>query len=135
MAVLMIETQINVPIERCFDLARDISLHCTTATWTKERAIAGVTEGLIGAGEWVTFEAVHFGIKQRFTAKITEFEAPSLFADEIVRGAFKSMKHIHEFIPAAQGTLMRDTLHWISPLGIIGIVADRLFLFRYRSKP
>src|SRR5437868_2528532 len=104
-----------------------MSLHCTTAARTKECAVAGVTEGLIEVGDWVTFEAVHFGIRQRFTAKITEFEAPSRFVDEMVQGAFKSMKHIHEFAHAARGTRMPDTLHWISPLGILGILANRLF--------
>jgi hypothetical protein len=71
---LVVETFIAAPPEVCFDLARDIGLHCETARHTQERAVAGVTSGLIGPGEWVTFEGVHFGIRQQLTARVTEFE-------------------------------------------------------------
>lgn len=131
MPTLVIETDIAAPIERCFDLARDIGLHCKTASPSRERAVAGVIEGRIELGETVTFEGVHFGIRQRFTAKVTEFERPTRFVDEMIRGAFASMKHIHEFTPSAQGTRMKDTLLWTSPLGIFGVIADRLFVVRH----
>ncbi len=131
MTTLVLETEIAATKEKCFDLARDITFHCSSAVKSKERAVAGVTYGLIGMGEWVTFEAVHFGIKQRFTAKITEFESPSRFVDQMVHGAFKSMKHVHEFTPTDRGTLMRDTICWVSPFGILGKLADKLFLYRH----
>lgn len=131
MPTLIIETCIHAPAQRCFDLARDIGLHCATASQTGERAVAGVTEGLIGLGEWVAFEGVHLGGKQRFTAKVTEFDRPHRFVDEMIRGAFRSMKHIHEFLPDQQGTLMRDTLIWTSPFGVVGNVIDKFFLERH----
>ncbi len=134
MQTLIVETHINISHEQCFDLARDIPLHCATAVDTGEHAIDGVTEGLIGLGESVTFEAVHFGIRQRLTAKVVEFEFPVRFVDEMTQGAFKSLRHIHEFTPQDGGTLMRDTLIWTSPLGIIGRIADCLFLIRHMKK-
>ncbi|MBV9467960.1 MAG: SRPBCC family protein [Abitibacteriaceae bacterium] len=131
MAIVCVETYIAVPVEACFDLARDIGLHCATTAHTKERAVAGVTSGLISLGDSVTFEAVHFGIRQRLTAKVVEFEPPHRFVDVMTQGAFQSLKHIHEFSPTPTGTLMRDTLEWIAPLGILGIIADKLFLQRH----
>jgi ligand-binding SRPBCC domain-containing protein len=131
MAIVIVETQINVPVEVCFDLARDIGLHCETAANTNERAVAGRTSGLIGLGESVTFEAVHFGIRQKLTSQVTEYDKPKRFVDEMTNGAFKSLKHIHEFTPTASGTLMKDTLDWASPLGIFGKIADKLFLENY----
>lgn len=131
MPSLTVETYINAPVERCFNLARDIGLHCSTASHTGERAIAGVSQGLIGMGETVTFEAKHFGIRQRLTVVITEFESPSRFVDEMTHGAFKSMKHSHEFTPDGAGTLMKDTFSWTSPFGALGVVADRLVLQRH----
>jgi len=125
---LVVETVIEAPIERCFDLARDISLHCRSAAHTGERAVAGVTEGLIGLGESVTFEGVHFGVRQRLTSKIVEFDFPSRFVDEMTEGVFRSMKHIHEFQQSERGTLMRDTLIWVSPFGVVGRLADWLFV-------
>jgi ligand-binding SRPBCC domain-containing protein len=101
---------------------------------TKERAIAGVTSGLISLGETVTWEAMHFGIKQRLTSRITYFEPPYLFVDEMVRGVFHSFAHLHEFKPVPGGTLMLDTFRYESPLGPLGRLADELFLERYMRR-
>src|SRR5690606_21074152 len=109
MPVITVETLILASPQRCFDLARDIDVHCQSTSATKERAVAGVTSGLIGAGQSVTFEAVHFGVRQRLTSKITEFDAPHRFVDEMVEGAFASLRHVHEFEARGEHTLMRDT--------------------------
>jgi ligand-binding SRPBCC domain-containing protein len=125
---LIVETFIAAPREVVFDAARDIGLHCQTASHTRERAVAGVTSGLIGLGESVTFEGVHFGVRQRLTARITEFDASHRFVDEMTKGAFQSLRHVHEFETAPGGTLMRDTIEWTAPFGPIGRIADALFL-------
>ncbi len=125
---IVLETQINAPAEICFDLMRDIRLHAETISQTNEKAVAGVTNGKIGLGQTVTFEGVHFGIRQRLTVKVVEFERPRLFVDEMTEGVFKSFKHIHEFFPNENGVLMRDTLIWTAPLGFLGKIADKLFL-------
>ena len=49
----------------------------------------------------------------------------------MVAGAFKSMKHDHEFIAHPPGTLMVDRLEFESPFGILGRVVDRTILFGY----
>jgi len=134
MPTLIVETVIDALQERCFDCARDISLHCVTAAHTQEKAVAGVVAGKIGPGEWVTFEAVHFGIRQRLTAQVIEFDYPHRFTDETIQGAFQSMRHEHAFFAHPEGTLMRDTLTWVSPLGPLGVIADRLFLYSYLSR-
>jgi ligand-binding SRPBCC domain-containing protein len=90
-----------------------------------------VTHGLIGLGDEVTWEAHHFGIKQWLTVRITRFERPARFQDMMVAGAFKSMKHDHEFAPQASGTLMVDRFEFESPFGILGRIVDRLFLSWY----
>lgn len=134
MPVITVETLILAPPQQCFDLARNIDVHCQSTASTRERAVAGVTSGLIGAGQSVTFEAVHFGVRQRLTSKITEFDAPHRFVDEMVQGAFASLRHIHEFEARGEHTLMRDTLEWKSPLGLLGKVADTLFLKAYMTR-
>jgi ligand-binding SRPBCC domain-containing protein len=131
MPTIIVETIIQTSIERCFDLARDIGLHCETVAYTNERAVAGITSGLISLGQSVTFEATHLGIRQRLSSRIVEFERPHLFVDEMIKGAFASMKHIHEFTVIENGTLMRDTLMWASPLGILGRIADRIVIERH----
>ena len=97
MPIIRLETYIKAPIERVFDLSRSIDLHKISTAQTKEEAIAGVTSGLIDLEEWVTWKAKHLGVTQKLTSKITAFEAPHYFADEQVKGAFKSFKHEHYF--------------------------------------
>jgi len=71
MPKLSILTIIRAPIERCFDLARSIDLHVESMKHTGEKAVAGVTSGLIGLGQEVTWEARHFTVRQRLTSRIT----------------------------------------------------------------
>ena len=134
MPILIIETEINAPLEVCFDLVRDISLHLQTANETGEKAVAGKTHGKIALGETVTFEGKHFGIRQRLTVKVTEFEKPRFFTDEMIEGTFKSFKHKHEFTKIGDGTLMRDTLEWTSPFGFLGRIVDALLLKNHLRK-
>jgi ligand-binding SRPBCC domain-containing protein len=129
--VIRLETIINAPIERCFDLARSVEAHTQSTSRTREHAVGGVTTGLLVIGDIVTWEAVHFGIKQRLTSRITEYNRPHIFTDEMVRGAFHSFTHTHEFRSAEHSTLMLDTFTYISPLGFIGVLADKMFLERY----
>lgn len=131
MPTIILETYIKAPAETCFDLMRDIRIHTQTTAQTHEKAVAGVTEGMIGLGQTVTFEGTHFGIKQRLTVAVVKFERPRLFVDEMTLGTFKSFRHVHEFIDQQPGTLMRDTLIWISPFGLLGKIADKLLLKRH----
>lgn len=134
MSHIVLETQINAPAETCFDLMRDIRIHTETTAQTDERAVAGVTDGMIGLGQTVTFEGTHFGMRQRLTVKVVEFDRPRLFVDEMIEGRFKVFKHIHEFLPTETGTLMKDTLIWTSPFGILGKMVDKLLLERHLLK-
>ena len=125
------EIFIHAPITVCFDLARNIDVHLQTTGKTNERAVAGITSGLIEKGQTVTWEATHLGVRQKLTAKITEMERPYRFVDVMVKGAFHSFTHIHEFVESGTGTIMKDTFSYKSPLGILGILVDKLFLERY----
>ncbi|MGD6968597.1 SRPBCC family protein [Rossellomorea vietnamensis] len=128
------EQFIKAPIELCFDLARNVDIHTQTTSQTKEKAVGGVTEGLLEEGDIVTWEAVHLGVKQRLTAKITQMEKPSQFVDIMVKGAFHSFEHTHLFIEKDGGTLMIDRFHYTSPFGPLGILADKLFLENYMRR-
>jgi ligand-binding SRPBCC domain-containing protein len=134
MPTIVVETRIAAPIERCFDLARDVETHLRTSSFTRERVVGELPFKLLGPGDVVTFEAVHFGIRQRLTSKIVEFDRPNRFVDEMVHGAFASLRHVHEFIADGDVVLMRDTLIWRSPLGVLGLVADTLFVERHMRK-
>jgi ligand-binding SRPBCC domain-containing protein len=131
MPVIELATAVTAPIERVFDLARSIDLHTHSTRHTAERAVAGVTAGLIGAGQEVTWRARHFGVWQSLTVRITAFERPTHFTDTMLRGTFRRMKHHHYFELSPGGTIMRDVFSFQSPLGILGYIADHLVLKRY----
>jgi ligand-binding SRPBCC domain-containing protein len=131
MPTIELATSIAAPIERVFDLARSIELHTNSTSSTGERAVAGVTSGLIGPGQEVAWRARHFGVWQSLAVSITAFERPTHFADTMLRGAFRRMDHHHHFEPSQVGTIMRDVFTYEAPLGILGRIADFLFLERY----
>ncbi|WP_198664860.1 SRPBCC family protein [Lewinella sp. IMCC34191] len=114
-----------------FDLARSIDLHQVSTAQTNETAIAGRTSGPIEAGESVTWRARHFGVYQTLTARITGYDRPNYFVDEMVEGAFKRFRHEHRFDEKEGYTTMTDSFDYTAPLGWLGRVADRLFLERY----
>ena len=116
-----------------FDLSRSVDLHTLSATQTKEKAIAGRVTGLMEYGENVTWEARHFGFTQKLSSKITTFNRPYNFTDEMVKGAFKSFRHEHVFEYDNHNgiTTMTDIFNYKSPLGWLGKLADALFLERY----
>jgi ligand-binding SRPBCC domain-containing protein len=126
-----LQTEIKTSNEIVFDLSRSIDLHKISTEHTNETAIAGKTSGLIGMDESVTWRAKHFGVYQKLTSKITEFERPNMFVDEMVKGAFKSFRHEHHFMESNGGTLMTDYFEYKSPLGFLGTIADKLFLKKY----
>ena len=88
---------IQAPIEKYFDLARSVEVHLAGNVHWGESALAtgGVTSGLIGPGQRVTWRARHLGVRQNLTSEITAFEPPSYFRDTMIDGAFRVMWHDH----------------------------------------
>jgi ligand-binding SRPBCC domain-containing protein len=134
MPTIRLETVIAASPDRCFDLSLSVDLHRHSVAHTHERPIAGVTAGVMRLGDTVTWEAVHFGIKQHLTTKITAYERPHYFIDEMIRGIFQELKHHHAFIPQPSGTLMIDTFTFRAPFGILGRVIEALILTRYMQE-
>ena len=133
MPKIILKTEIKASIEIVFDLSRSIDLHKISTEHTNEEAIAGKTSGLIGLNESVTWRAKHFGVYQKLTSKITEFERPNYFVDEMVHGIFRGFRHEHRFTDFNGMTLMVDHFDYESPLGYLGKMADELFLQKYMT--
>lgn len=131
MPLIELTTIIDAPIERCFDLARSIDLHKLSTDGTDEEAIAGITTGLIGKDQQVTWRARHFGITQTLSSRITVFERPYHFRDEMVKGAFRSIKHDHTFQMSDEKTVMEDKFYFETPGWILGRLFNRLILTNY----
>ena len=124
-------TDIEAPIERVFDLARDLDLHARSMAHTGERAVAGRTSGRVEVGDSVTWRARHFGLWWSLTSRITVVDAPVRFEDVQERGPFAWFRHEHRFETIGGGTRMHDRWEHRSPFGPLGRVVDRLVLGRY----
>lgn len=122
------ETLISAPPVRVFDLSLDVDAHVASTPGSRERAIAGVTTGVLGDGDEVTWQAWHLGLRFRMTSRITAYERPHRFVDEQVRGPFARFRHEHRFEPHADGTLMVDDIRFDAPFGPVGRLAERLVL-------
>ncbi|MGZ3901904.1 MAG: SRPBCC family protein, partial [Bacteroidia bacterium] len=98
---------------------------------TNEKAIAGVTSGLVKLNDSITWQAKHLGFEQHLTSKITAYEKPISFTDEMTKGIFKKLHHQHLFKFENNQTVMTDIFEFEAPLGLLGRIAEKLFLTNY----
>jgi ligand-binding SRPBCC domain-containing protein len=131
MAIIEVITFIKSSPEIVFDLSRSIDLHKLSTAKTKEEAVAGVTKGLIGMNETVTWQAYHLFKKRRFTSKITAYDFPFSFTDEMQEGDLKFFSHLHSFEKKDERVIMTDKITLEAPFGFLGKLVMSLFLKNY----
>ncbi len=134
MKILRLTTLIAAPVERCFKLSTSIDLHLASAAASQETAIGGVTSGLLRQGETVTWRGRHFGWMSTHETSMELSRPYSYFRDVMIHGAFRVFEHNHYFAPMNDGTRMRDELRFSAPMGILGRVAEELFLKRHLTR-
>jgi hypothetical protein len=127
-------TVVDAPIQRCFDLARSVEVHLIANVHSGEQALAigGITSGLVGLAQQVTWRAKHFGVWHDLTSETTALEPPSHFQVTMIQGIFRSMQADHLFRSLPSGaTEMKDIFSIAAPLPLLGPLAETLFLRRY----
>lgn len=131
-----IVTLIHAPPDVLFDTSLSVETHTSSMRSSSERAVAGVTTGLLGPGDQVTWKARHFGLTWRMTSTISAWERPAYFVDEQVSGPFRHWRHEHRFeaAPRPGATLMTDIVDFSAPAGLLGTIADLLVLRRYLTR-
>lgn len=81
------------------------------------------------------------GIPMRWRTRITQVNERNSFTDLQEKGPYKLWNHFHEFIPNEQGVLIKDTVDYELPMGLLGKIAHTLmvqkklqhiFDYRYR---
>jgi ligand-binding SRPBCC domain-containing protein len=101
--------------------------------------VVGKSSREIGEGTLIDYRLKLQGVPVRWQSRIENWEPPRRFVDTQVEGPYASWHHTHEFIPVANGTLMRDIVRYRLPLGWIGSViagwkvdayVDRIFSYR-----
>ncbi|WP_125722281.1 SRPBCC family protein [Flavobacterium ustbae] len=131
MTTIHLRTKIKAPIKNVFDASRNIDVHQQSASQSKEKAVAGITSGLINLNETVTWRGKHFGFYLQHKSRITVMNFYDYFVDEMEKGHFKSFKHEHFFEEQNDFTIMKDQLQYETPFGVFGKLFDVLFLKRH----
>lgn len=106
-----------------------------TPPWLRFRI---VTPGAIDmrAGALIDYRISLRGIPLRWRTRITEWEPPSRFVDEQLRGPYRLWRHEHRFIEQDGGTLCVDRVEYRVPLDalvhrwMVKPDLDRIFAFR-----
>ncbi|WP_281633955.1 SRPBCC family protein [Flavobacterium luteolum] len=131
MTTIKLTTEIKASKQIAFDVSRNIDIHQQSASPSKEKAIAGITSGLINFGETVTWRGKHFGFYITHKSRITAMNFYDCFVDEMEKGKFKTFKHEHFFEEENGVTIMKDKLQYETPFGIFGKLFDVLFLKKH----
>ena len=71
-----------------------------------------------------------FGIPMNWVTEITQIREQSFFIDDQRVGPYGLWHHQHHFKAVDGGTEMTDILHYQVPYGIIGSIANWLFVER-----
>lgn len=81
------------------------------------------------------------GIRSTWVTEITHVREPDYFIDEQRFGPYALWHHQHHFKPVAGGVEMTDIVNYAIPFGLVGRLANRLFverrlnaIFEFRSR-
>ena len=93
----------------------------------------------IGDGTLIDYRLKLSGIPMSWQSRIENWEPARRFVDKQVKGPYTYWQHAHEFIPLANGTLLRDVVRYRLPFGWLGSTVagwkvesqvDQIFAYR-----
>ena len=67
---------------------------------------------------------------RKWRTVIETWDPPNGFVDSQHKGPYRSWWHQHSFRADGDGTIMEDHVYYAPPLGILGRIANRLFIAR-----
>ncbi len=119
MSRIELTTLIAASPERCFDLSLSVDVHLESTAHTDERVVAGPMSGVLALGDEITWEARHLGRRRQLAMRVSAYDRPRMFRDELVRGPLRKLVHDHFFERLDQGTEMRDVFEFESALRVV----------------
>jgi ligand-binding SRPBCC domain-containing protein len=131
MPTIHLTTFIAAPIERVFDLSRNLSIYKVLMKDRKEKFSSGAASNLVSNGETITIQAKHLGKTRLITTRLTDLQKPSSFVQEQVNGDLVHFKHEHHFKPVENGTILIDMVNFEGPRDVIGKLVGKLYLKNY----
>lgn len=92
-------------------------------------------------GLMIEYEIRWMNFPMKWKSLTVEYQPPVRFADQQLEGPYARWHHHHDFEAIEGGTIIRDTVNYALPFGILGRLAHAavvkrqlLAIFRYRQK-
>lgn len=82
------------------------------------------------AGAVIDYRLHYRGVPLGWTSQIEVWEPGREFVDRQLRGPYGLWHHRHRFSEAAAGTVIEDEVHYAAPFGVLGELAQPLFVKR-----
>jgi ligand-binding SRPBCC domain-containing protein len=70
------------------------------------------------------------GLPLKWRTRITEYEPPFFFVDEMLKGPYLYWRHRHTFHPSEDGTVVIDEVDYMLPFGRLGSVVHQFAIAR-----
>ena len=131
MVTIRSTTMVNAPMERCFKLAVSIDLMMASGDY---EAVAGVTSGLIGPGDTVTWQYRRLVRKGHHQSMIEVWHPYTHFREIMIDGPFKSYEHDHHFAVMNDATRIRDEIRFSAASGLLGRLREKHIVQRNLTK-
>src|SRR5215207_4160154 len=122
------EQVLPLPVDEVFAFfLRAHNLEVITPPWLRFEVLT--PEPLrMAPGTLIDYRLRLYGIPLRWVTRIEEWEANRAFVDRQLHGPYRLWHHRHEFMAVENGTLVRDSVHYELPLGLVGELAHALLV-------
>lgn len=113
--------------------ARAENLEVLTPDWLHFK-ILDIAPQPVQKGTLIHYALRMRGMPLRWSSEIAEWDPPNSFVDLQLRGPYKLWRHTHRFIGEGDATRIVDEVLYELPLGVLGRLAQRLFVKRDLEK-
>lgn len=135
--------QIKASIDEAWEyFSTPLNLSKITPSYMNFEILSDLRDGKMYPGQIIQYKVRPIAnIPLSWTTEITHVIDKKYFVDEQRFGPYRFWHHQHWFESNENGVLMTDTVHYALPLGILGRLANSLFvakqledIFEYRFK-
>jgi len=131
MGAIHLTTFIAAPIERVFDLTRNLAVYKYSFNSRQEKFSSPAGSNLLTKDETISILVKHFGKERLLTLKVTSLNKPTILIEEEIKGDLTAYKHEHHFKPIDNGTIVIDLIEFGNPKDIVGRYLGKLYLKNY----
>jgi ligand-binding SRPBCC domain-containing protein len=128
--VLHRRQELAQPLERVFEFfSAARNLERITPPWLRFE-VRTPEPVRMEVGALIDYRLHYRGVPLGWTSQIEVWEPGRQFVDRQLRGPYRLWHHRHTFAESANGTTIEDEVHYAAPFGVLGELAQPLFVAR-----